>query len=123
MKKIIIAFIVIAVITGTESCKKKKAFITLKNYYLCVMKTITIGDTHGRSKWKNIVEKEKDADKIIFIGDYFDAKDGYSGNPLPRYVEVNFNQACNLKCAYCSPHLSTEWQKEAEKSLKKEHLG
>jgi len=43
------------------------------------------------------------------------AKDGYSGNPLPRYVEVNFNQACNLKCAYCSPHLSTEWQKEAEK--------
>ena len=43
------------------------------------------------------------------------AKDGHSGNPLPRYVEVNFNQACNFKCAYCSPHLSTEWQKEAEK--------
>lgn len=43
------------------------------------------------------------------------AKDGHSGNPLPRYVEVNFNQACNLKCAYCSPHLSTEWQKEIEK--------
>ena len=33
-------------------------------------------------------------------------------NPKPRYVEVNFNQACNLKCAYCSPHLSTEWHKE-----------
>ena len=28
----------------------------------------------------------------------------------PRYVEVNFNQACNLKCAYCSPHLSTAWE-------------
>lgn len=40
------------------------------------------------------------------------ANDGYSGNPKPRYVEVNFNQACNFKCAYCSPHLSTEWQKE-----------
>jgi len=28
----------------------------------------------------------------------------------PRYVEVNFNQACNLKCSYCSPHLSTAWE-------------
>jgi len=36
-------------------------------------------------------------------------------NPLPRYLEVNFNQACNLKCAYCSPHLSTEWHKEVKR--------
>ncbi len=43
------------------------------------------------------------------------AKDGFSGNPIPRYVEVNFNQACNFKCAYCSPHLSTEWHKEIER--------
>lgn len=35
--------------------------------------------------------------------------------PKPRYVEVNFNQACNLKCSYCSPHLSTEWHKEVKK--------
>lgn len=34
------------------------------------------------------------------------------GNINPRYVEVNFNQACNFKCMYCSPHLSTEWEKE-----------
>jgi len=33
-------------------------------------------------------------------------------NPNPTYVEVNFNQACNFKCAYCSPHLSTTWEKE-----------
>ena len=33
-------------------------------------------------------------------------------NINPRYVEVNFNQACNFKCAYCSPHLSTAWEKE-----------
>lgn len=32
----------------------------------------------------------------------------------PRYVEVNFNQACNFKCLYCSPHLSTEWEKEVK---------
>lgn len=30
----------------------------------------------------------------------------------PRYVEVNFNQACNFKCMYCSPHLSTSWEDE-----------
>ena len=35
-------------------------------------------------------------------------------NPKPKYLEVNFNQACNLKCAYCSPHLSTEWHKETK---------
>ncbi len=33
-------------------------------------------------------------------------------NVTPSYVEVNFNQACNFKCIYCSPHLSSEWQKE-----------
>lgn len=35
-------------------------------------------------------------------------------HPTPRYMEVNFNQACNFKCAYCSPHLSTEWLKEVQ---------
>ena len=39
---------------------------------------------------------------------------GVSGNPAPKYLEVNFSQACNLKCAYCSPHLSTEWHKEVK---------
>lgn len=37
---------------------------------------------------------------------------GMDGNARPRYVEVNFNQACNFKCSYCSPVLSTEWMKE-----------
>jgi organic radical activating enzyme len=37
------------------------------------------------------------------------------GNAKPRYVEVNFNQACNFKCSYCSPHLSTTWYQEIEK--------
>ena len=41
-------------------------------------------------------------------------------NPLddkwtPRYVEVNFNHACNLKCSYCSPQFSTTWGKEVER--------
>lgn len=40
-------------------------------------------------------------------------KSGSTGNALPHYVEVNFNQACNFRCSYCSPHLSTAWEKEA----------
>ena len=37
-----------------------------------------------------------------------DAWDEVVNNPwdhniTPRYVEVNFNQACNFKCSYCSP--------------------
>lgn len=35
-----------------------------------------------------------------------------TGDINPRYVEVNFNQACNFKCMYCSPHLSTSWEDE-----------
>lgn len=33
----------------------------------------------------------------------------------PRYVEVNFNSACNFKCSYCSPHLSTTWREEVDR--------
>lgn len=36
--------------------------------------------------------------------------------PNPRYVEVNFNQACNFRCTYCSPHLSTAWMTDIEKN-------
>ena len=38
-------------------------------------KTIYIGDIHGRDVWKEIVEEHKDADNIVFIGDYFDSFD------------------------------------------------
>jgi hypothetical protein len=38
------------------------------------MKTVMIGDIHGRDCWKGIVETEK-ADRYIFIGDYFDSFD------------------------------------------------
>lgn len=41
---------------------------------------------------------------------------GHTGNAKPRYVEVNFNQACNFKCSYCSPHISTAWMADIEKN-------
>jgi organic radical activating enzyme len=37
-----------------------------------------------------------------------------TGDIIPRYVEVNFNQSCNFKCMYCSPHLSTAWEEEVK---------
>lgn len=60
------------------------------------MKIIALGDTHGRSLWKEIVSKHEDADKIIFIGDYFDTHGGgYSAN---RQIE-NFKDIAAFKKA------------------------
>ena len=60
------------------------------------MRIITCGDTHGRVKWKEIVAKEASADKIIFIGDYFDTHSkGVSGN---KQI-VNFKEILEFKKA------------------------
>ena len=34
------------------------------------------------------------------------------GDVNPRYLEVSFSNSCNLKCAYCLPHISSSWMKE-----------
>lgn len=62
-----------------------------------------ISDRHYRSsEWwaADTFETIKESDHV------------YDEQVTPAYVEVNFNQACNFKCIYCSPHLSSEWQKE-----------
>lgn len=66
--------------------------------------------------WK-IEDSGNRSDRIYRSGEYW-AQNARSdifeaihiGDVDPRYVEVNFNQACNLKCMYCSPHLSTAWE-------------
>jgi hypothetical protein len=35
---------------------------------------------------------------------------------VPSYVEVNFNNVCNLACSYCSPQFSSTWMQEVESS-------
>jgi len=40
---------------------------------------------------------------------------GWETDINPRYVEVNFNHACNLACTYCSPQFSTTWGQEIDK--------
>lgn len=56
------------------------------------MRIIAIGDTHGRSFWKLIKEKEK-WDKFIFIGDYFDTHETIS----PELQQINFKEICEFK--------------------------
>jgi len=60
-----------------------------------------LSDRHYRSSewWAH-----PDFDKIV--------QNPLDENIKPRYVEVNFNQSCNFKCMYCSPHLSTTWEDE-----------
>lgn len=40
---------------------------------------------------------------------------GWERNIKPTYLEVSFSHACNFKCAYCSPHISSKWMEEIEK--------
>jgi sulfatase maturation enzyme AslB (radical SAM superfamily) len=35
---------------------------------------------------------------------------GEENDIIPSYVEVNFNNVCNLMCSYCSPKFSSTWQ-------------
>jgi MoaA/NifB/PqqE/SkfB family radical SAM enzyme len=40
---------------------------------------------------------------------------GDEDDVVPSYVEVNFNNACNLACSYCSPQYSSTWAQEIER--------
>ena len=64
-----------------------------------------LSDRHYRSgepwaamDFDNIVNSSGDEDDVV-----------------PSYVEVNFNNACNLACSYCSPQFSSRWQQEVER--------
>lgn len=66
------------------------------------MKTVVIGDIHGRSVWKLIVEMEK-PDRVIFMGDYFDSFD-ISGveqihnfKEIVEYKETSFSRVGTLE--------------------------
>lgn len=60
------------------------------------MKIVALGDTHGRSIWKKIVDKEMDADKIVFIGDYFDTKENITAQQQLK----NFEDIITIKELY-----------------------
>jgi pyruvate-formate lyase-activating enzyme len=35
-----------------------------------------------------------------------------TSDSVPGYLEVSFSNTCNFKCVYCSPEISSSWQKE-----------
>lgn len=51
------------------------------------MKQVIIGDIHGRTLWKKIVEQNEDADRFIFIGDYVDTHEDIIGIEQLRNLE------------------------------------
>ena len=51
------------------------------------MKTIVIGDVHGRSLWKLIVNQEN-PDRVIFIGDYFDSFEISGVEQIQNFKEI-----------------------------------
>jgi hypothetical protein len=51
------------------------------------MKTVILGDTHGRSVWKLIVQMEK-PDRVIFIGDYFDSFEIGGLDQINNYKDI-----------------------------------
>jgi hypothetical protein len=56
------------------------------------MKIIALGDTHGRTAWKAITEKE-DFELLIFVGDYFDTHDAIT----PQQQIDNFKDILRYK--------------------------
>lgn len=57
------------------------------------MKTLVIGDIHGRNCWENIVLNNT-FDKVVFVGDYFDS---YDKNITPQIEINNFKKIIEFK--------------------------
>jgi hypothetical protein len=51
------------------------------------MKIIALGDTHGRSFWKYVVNTQT-FDKLVFIGDYFDSFDISGEVQLNNFLDI-----------------------------------
>lgn len=57
------------------------------------MKTLILGDTHGRSNWKDVLAAHPDAARVVFMGDYLDSfnisgvEQLYNFNEIIRFKE------------------------------------
>jgi pyruvate-formate lyase-activating enzyme len=69
--------------------------------------------------------KIEDLDKDYFSDRHYKTADYWAWNRFeeianvnpyddvyPSYLEVSFSNACNLKCSYCSPEISSKWLEE-----------
>ena len=62
------------------------------------LRILTFGDIHGRSVWKDVIDKEgiDNLDLIIFLGDYFTSREGIS----VKNQEENFRNIVEFKNMY-----------------------
>lgn len=79
------------------------------------MKTLVLGDLHGRTIWKDIIEKEN-PDKVIFLGDYVSTHDDISSiqqidnlEDILTYKEDNLDKVILLRGNHDIQHLGYHW--------------
>ena len=79
------------------------------------MRIITLGDIHGRSVWKDIVNSEK-YDLIIFLGDYVSTHQGISDDAqinnlkeILDFKEANSDKVILLRGNHDLDHLGYYW--------------
>lgn len=82
------------------------------------MKIVALGDIHGRNIWEEIVKKENNADKIVFIGDYFDSREGIPTNEqidnfknILKYKKDNIDKVILLIGNHCFHYLKDAQEK------------
>ena len=80
------------------------------------MKTVVLGDIHGRVIWKRILEIENDADRIIFLGDYVSTHYMISAqkqlnnlDEILDYKEANSDKVTLLRGNHDMQHMRYPW--------------
>ena len=75
------------------------------------MKILVLGDIHGRTIWKDIIDSEN-PDKIIFLGDYVSTHDNISSSQqidnledILSYKEGNLDKGILLRGNHDTQHL------------------
>ena len=78
---------------------------------------LVIGDIHGRTIWKDIIEKEN-PDKVIFLGDYVSTHEGIPADQqlsnledILNYKEENSDKVVLLRGNHDIQHLGYYWAK------------
>lgn len=81
------------------------------------MKIVVLGDIHGRTIWKQIVEKEN-PDKVIFLGDYVSTHEDIDAiqqidnlEEILRFKKSNSDKVILLRGNHDTQHLGYKWAK------------
>lgn len=79
------------------------------------MKILVLGDIHGRTIWKQIVEKEN-PEKVIFLGDYVSTHEDIDAiqqidnlEEILRFKKANSDKVILLRGNHDTQHLGYEW--------------